>query len=84
MFHPMDGVKRALVDKKIEWKEDLHFAMKSARQKLSKPYGEVTQTTSMHPISAYIPDSFRKLQSFWKWDKGMDIMFEDETSHTTQ
>jgi len=35
-------------------------------------------------MSAHILDSFRKLPSFTKWDKGMDIDPEDETSYTTQ
>jgi len=35
-------------------------------------------------ISAQILDPFQKLQSFKKWDKGMDINPEDETSYTTQ
>ena len=35
-------------------------------------------------ISAHILDHFWKLRSFRKWDKGMDINPEDETSYTTQ
>jgi hypothetical protein len=35
-------------------------------------------------ISAHILDPFRKLRSFRKWDNGMDINPEDETSYTTQ
>jgi len=35
-------------------------------------------------ISAHILDHFRKLRSFRKWHKGMDINPEDETSYTTQ
>jgi hypothetical protein len=35
-------------------------------------------------ISTHILDPFRKSQSFRKWDKGMDINPEDETSYTTQ
>jgi len=38
----------------------------------------------MPPISAHIIDPFCKLPSFWKWDKGIDINPEDETSNTTQ
>jgi len=34
--------------------------------------------------SAHILDPFRKLRSFRKWAKGMDIDPEDETSYTTQ
>jgi len=84
MFNHMDGVMQALAKKKSEWKEDLFFAVKLARQKLSKYYAEVTPTPGMNLISAHILDPFRKLRSFRKWDKGMDINPEDETSYTTQ
>jgi hypothetical protein len=40
--------------------------------------------TGMLQISARILDPFRKLQSFRKWNQGMDIHREDETSYTTQ
>jgi len=83
MFDHMDGVMRALAKKKTQWKEDLFFAVKLARQKLSKYYTEVTPTTGMLLISAHILDPFWKLRSFRKWDKGMDINPEDETSYTT-
>jgi len=58
--------------------------MKLARQKLSTYYAKVTPTTGMLLISAHILDLFQKLRSFRKWDKGMDINPEDETSYTTQ
>jgi len=74
---------RALAKQKIPWKEDLFFAVKLARQKLSKYYAEVTPTTGMLLNSGHILDSFRKLRSFRKWDKEMDIHPEDETSYTT-
>jgi len=83
-FDYMDGVMQALAKKKTQWKEDLLFAVKFARQKLSKYYTEVTPMTGMVLISAHILDTFQKLQSFRKWDKGMDINPEDETSCTTQ
>jgi hypothetical protein len=38
MFDHMDGVMRALAKKKTQWQEDLFFAVKLARQKLSKYY----------------------------------------------
>jgi len=60
MFNHMDGVMRALA-KKTQWKEDLFFAVKLARQKLSKYYAEVTPTTGMLLISAQILHPFRKL-----------------------
>jgi hypothetical protein len=84
MFDHMDVVMRALAKKKTQWKEDLFFAVKLARQKLSKYYTEVTPTTGMLLISAHILDPFRQLRSFRKWGKGMDINPEDETSYTTQ
>ena len=84
MFDHMDGVMRALAKKKTPWKEDLLFAVKLARQKLSKYYAEVTPTMGMLLISAHILDPFRKLRSSRKWDKGMDINPEDETSYITQ
>jgi hypothetical protein len=62
-----------LAKKKTPWKEDLLFAVKLARKKLSK-----------FLIAAHILDPFRKLRSYRKWDKGMDINPEDETSYTTQ
>jgi len=80
----MDGVLWALAKKNTQWKEDLYFAVKFARRKLSKYYAEVTPTTGMLLISAHILDPFCKLRSFMKWDKGMDINPEDETSYTTQ
>jgi hypothetical protein len=40
--------------------------------------------TGMVLISARIHAAFRKLQSFRKWDKGMDINPEDRTSYSTE
>jgi len=62
--------------------EDLYFAMKFPHQKLSKYYTEVSPMTGMFLISAHMLDCFRKLRSFRKWDKGMLINPEDETSYT--
>jgi hypothetical protein len=84
VFDHMDGVMRALPKKKTPWKQDLFFAVKLARQKLSKYYAEVTPTTGMLLISAHILDSFMKLQSFRPWDNGMDSNPEDGTLYTTQ
>jgi len=83
MFDYMEGVMRFLAKKKTQWKEDLFFAVKLARQKLSNYYAEVTATTGMLLSSAQILDPCRKLRSFRKWDKGMDINPEDDTSYTT-
>ena len=84
MCDNMDGVMRALAKKKTQWKEDLFFAVKLARNKLSKCYCEVTPMMGMLLLSVQILDSFHKLRSFRKWDKGMDINPEDETSYTDQ
>jgi len=84
MFDHMDSVMWALAKEKTQWKEDLFFAVKLAPQRLSKYYTEVTSITGMLLISSHILDSFRNLQSLGKWDRGMDINPEDETSYTTQ
>jgi len=84
MFYHMDFVMRALAKKKTQWKEELFFAVKLARQKLSTYYAQVTPTAGMLQISAHILDPFWKLRSFRRWDKGMDINPDDETSYTTQ
>jgi len=36
MFNHMGGIMQALAKKKSQWKDDLLFAVKLARQKLSK------------------------------------------------
>jgi hypothetical protein len=84
MFDHMDGVMRALAKKKTQWMEDSFFARKLAPQKLSKYYAEVITTTARLLISAHILDSFQKLPSFRKWNKGIYIDPEDETSYTSQ
>jgi hypothetical protein len=84
VFDHMDGEMRALAKQKTQWKADLFFAVKCARQKLSEYYIEVTSTTGMLLISADILDLFQKLRSFRKWDKGMDTNPEDETSFPTK
>jgi len=83
MFDQMDGVMRALAKKKTPRKKDLFFAVKLARQKLSKFYAQVTPPTGMLLICARILDPFQKLRSFTMWDRGMHINAEDETSYTT-
>jgi len=62
MFDHMNCVMRALAKKKTQWKEDLFFAVKLARQMLFKYYAEVTPSTRMLLISAHILDHFRKLR----------------------
>jgi len=46
---------------KTQWKEELFFAVKCARKKLSKYCTEVTPTTGMFLISVHILDPFWKL-----------------------
>jgi len=82
MFDHIDGVIRALAKKKTQWKEDLTFTMNFARHKVSIYYAKVTTITGIILISAYIFDVFRKLRSFWKWEKGMVLNPEDDTSYT--
>jgi len=84
MFDHMDGVMRAFAQKKTQWKEDLFFSVKLARQKLSKYYAKETPKTGMLLIYTQILDPFRKLRSLRKWDTAMDINPEDETLYTTQ
>jgi len=84
MFNHMDGVMRSFATKTTPWNDDLFFAVKLARQKPSKYYAEVTPTTGILLISAHILNSFWTLQSFEKWEMGIDINPEDETSYTTQ
>jgi len=62
MFDLMHGVMRALANKNTQWKEDLFFAVKLARQKHSKYYAELTPTTGMLLISAHILNPLRQLQ----------------------
>jgi hypothetical protein len=59
MFDHLDGVMRALAKKKTPWKEDLFFAVKLARRKLSIYYAEGIPTTGMLLISVHILDPFR-------------------------
>jgi len=84
IFDLMKSVMRALDNKKTPCKEELFFAVKLARQKLSKYYAEVTPTMSTLLNSANILDHFWKLRSFRKWDKGTAINPENETSYMTQ
>jgi len=84
MFDHMDGVMCALAKKKTPWKEDLFFAVKLARLKLSKYYAEVTPSMGMLLMSAHILDPFWKLRSVTKWDNGFDFDPQDETSYSTQ
>jgi len=63
---------------------DLYFTVKSAHQKLSKDYAEVTPSTGMHLITATILDSFCMLGLFRKWDNWMDIKTQDEGCYSTK
>jgi len=82
MFDHMDLVTGALPRTKTQWMEDLYFAVKIARQKLSKYYAEDTPTTSLLPIMSHILDSFRQLQLFREWDQVIDTNSEDKISYT--
>jgi multimeric flavodoxin WrbA len=84
MFDLMDAVLRALGNKNTQWKKVLYFAVKSARQKLSKYYTEVPATTGLLLISAHILDPCWKLRLFKKWGKGMDLNPDDDGSYTMQ
>jgi len=84
MFILMDGVMRAIAKKMTQWMEYLYFALKLARQKLSQYLAAFTPMTGMRLVSAHILYCSRKLQSFRKWDKAMDINPEDVTSYTNQ
>jgi len=84
MFNHMDGVMWALAKNRTQWKKDLFFAKKLVQQKVSKYYVEVTLSMGMHLISARILYPFGKLRSFRKWESGMDINPDDETSYSTQ
>jgi predicted RNase H-like nuclease len=84
MVDHMDGVMWALGKKKTESKVNLFFTVTLARQKLSKYYIEVYPRMGMVLISIQILDRFRKLWSFRKCDKRMDLNPEDETSYTAQ
>jgi len=84
MFDHMDGIRRALANKKTQCREDILFAAKLARQKLSKYYADVTPMPGMFLISAHILNLFRKLRSFRKWVKRIGFNPEDEIFYTTQ
>jgi hypothetical protein len=62
MFGHMDGVMRPLAQNKTQSKEDLFFAVKLARQKLTKYNAKVTPTTGMLVSSAHIYDCLLKLR----------------------
>jgi hypothetical protein len=80
----MNGVMGALAEKKTPCNKDLYFAVKLARQMLSKYHAEVTPTPGMLLFSPHILECSLKLQSFRKRDNAMDINHKDETSYTTQ
>jgi hypothetical protein len=84
MFDHMDGVMHAVARKTTQWKDDLFFAVKLSWQKLPKYHAKVNPTMRMLLISAHIFDSFRKLPSCRKREKGFDNNPEDEAFYTTQ
>lgn len=84
MFDHMDGVLRALAKKKTAWKRDIYFALRSARTKLTKYYSTVTPETGVLLIIAHLLDPYRKLRTFIKWDKAMDVGPDEDDSYTSQ
>jgi len=80
MFHHMDGVMPTLAKKNTQCQEDLYITVELAGQKLSKYYSEVTPTMGLLLNSAHIPDLFRGLRLWTRWDKQMDIEPEDKLS----
>jgi len=83
MFDHIAGAMRDLANKMTQWKEKLFLAVKSARQKLCKYDAEVNSSKGKILISAHILNSFRKLRSCRKVDRGMDIHPGNKTSYTT-
>jgi len=62
MLDHQDGVMRALAKKETQWKDDIYFAVKFARQKLSKYSADVTAWTSILLISAHILDPVQEFR----------------------
>jgi len=83
IFNLMNGTMRAVAELNTQWKKDLYCTLKFVRQKLSTSFREVTPMTGILLISWNSLDPFWKLRQFQKWDRGMDINPEDETSYTT-
>jgi hypothetical protein len=63
MFDHIHGVMPGLAKKNTQWRDDLFFPVKFARQNLSKYYADLTPMTGMLVISAHIINPFRKLRS---------------------
>jgi hypothetical protein len=84
LINPMEGMTRAMTERKTQWKEYLYFPLKIAHQKHSESYAEVTPMSSQHLISGHIDDPVWMLRSFRKWDNKMDCNPEDEISYITQ
>jgi len=58
MFNHMDGVMQALPPMMTQWMEDLYFAVKFVRQKLSNYWAEPTQKAGKILMWAHILDAF--------------------------
>ena len=84
MFDHMDSVLKALSKKKIQWKRDIHKAVRCARTKLRKYYAKVTPETGLILILATMLDPFTKGQIFEGWDKEMGVGSGDQTSYSRQ
>jgi len=84
IFDHLDGVLKALAKKRLQWKRDIHRAVRSARAKLRKYYTKVTPETGLILILATMLDPFRKLQTFKGWDKEMGKSSDDSDSYERQ
>jgi len=84
MFNHKDGIMQALAKKKTQSKEDLFFAARLARWKLSKSDAYVATAMGMHLGLQHMLDPVRTLRSFGMWDKWMDIQPQNKTSSITR
>jgi len=75
---------RALTKAKTQCKEYIYFAMTFTCLKVCNYYAELTPMMGKHLFLAHITDLFYQLVSFGKWDKGIDINPEEETSFISQ
>ena len=62
----------------------MYFAVTIARQRLPRYNAEIILKMYFDLISTHILNPFLKLRTCTKWDTGMDIIPENETTDTTQ
>lgn len=84
IFDHLDSVLKALAKKRVQWKRDIHRAVRCARAKLRKYYSKVTPDTGLILILATILDPFRKLQTFKAWDKEVGLIGDEAESYKSQ